>query len=78
MDFTVLPAVDVVDGQAVRLDQGEAGTEKSYGAPLEAALQWQEQGLSGCTLWIWMRRSAADPIMSSWRRSPVSYRSTWS
>lgn len=44
MDFTVLPAVDVVDGQAVRLDQGEAGTEKSYGAPLEAALQWQEQG----------------------------------
>nr|VDG63316.1 1-(5-phosphoribosyl)-5-[(5-phosphoribosylamino)methylideneamino] imidazole-4-carboxamide isomerase [Streptococcus thermophilus] len=44
MDFTVLPAVDVVDGQAVRLDQGEAGTEKSYGAPLDAALQWQEQG----------------------------------
>ncbi|MEX3503729.1 bifunctional 1-(5-phosphoribosyl)-5-((5-phosphoribosylamino)methylideneamino)imidazole-4-carboxamide isomerase/phosphoribosylanthranilate isomerase PriA [Corynebacterium sp. LK2510] len=44
MDFTLLPAVDVVDGQAVRLDQGEAGTEKVYGAPLEAALQWQEQG----------------------------------
>ena len=40
MSFTLLPAVDVVDGQAVRLDQGEAGTEKSYGAPLEAALEW--------------------------------------
>lgn len=40
----MLPAVDVVDGQAVRLDQGEAGTEKSYGAPIEAALRWQEQG----------------------------------
>lgn len=44
MSFTVLPAVDVVDGQAVRLDQGEAGTEKNYGAPLEAALQWQREG----------------------------------
>ena len=43
-DFTLLPAVDVVDGQAVRLDQGEAGTEKSYGSPLEAALEWQAQG----------------------------------
>jgi phosphoribosyl isomerase A len=44
MTFTLLPAVDVVDGQAVRLDQGEAGTEKSYGTPLESALRWQEQG----------------------------------
>lgn len=44
MTFTLLPAVDVVDGQAVRLDQGEAGTEKSYGTPLESALKWQEQG----------------------------------
>lgn len=44
MSFVLLPAVDVVDGQAVRLDQGEAGTEKSYGSPLEAALKWQEQG----------------------------------
>lgn len=44
MSFTLLPAVDVVDGQAVRLDQGEAGTEKSYGSPVEAALNWQAQG----------------------------------
>ncbi|WP_080794170.1 bifunctional 1-(5-phosphoribosyl)-5-((5-phosphoribosylamino)methylideneamino)imidazole-4-carboxamide isomerase/phosphoribosylanthranilate isomerase PriA [Corynebacterium pacaense] len=44
MTFTILPAVDVVDGRAVRLDQGEAGTEKSYGSPLESALNWQEQG----------------------------------
>ncbi|MDO4762165.1 MAG: bifunctional 1-(5-phosphoribosyl)-5-((5-phosphoribosylamino)methylideneamino)imidazole-4-carboxamide isomerase/phosphoribosylanthranilate isomerase PriA [Corynebacterium sp.] len=44
MTFTLLPAVDVVGGQAVRLDQGEAGTEKSYGSPLESALRWQEQG----------------------------------
>lgn len=33
----LLPAVDVVGGQAVRLQQGEAGTETSYGAPLDAA-----------------------------------------
>ncbi|SDR89918.1 bifunctional 1-(5-phosphoribosyl)-5-((5-phosphoribosylamino)methylideneamino)imidazole-4-carboxamide isomerase/phosphoribosylanthranilate isomerase PriA [Corynebacterium timonense] len=44
MDFTLLPAVDVVDGQAVRLSQGEAGTEKNYGSPLQAALNWQGQG----------------------------------
>lgn len=44
MSFVLLPAVDVVDGQAVRLDQGEAGTEKSYGAPLEAAQKWASQG----------------------------------
>ena len=42
--FTLLPAVDVADGQAVRLVQGKAGTEKSYGAPLDAARAWVEQG----------------------------------
>jgi phosphoribosylformimino-5-aminoimidazole carboxamide ribotide isomerase/phosphoribosylanthranilate isomerase len=42
--FTLLPAVDVADGQAVRLVQGEAGTETSYGSPLEAALAWERDG----------------------------------
>jgi 1-(5-phosphoribosyl)-5-[(5-phosphoribosylamino)methylideneamino] imidazole-4-carboxamide isomerase/N-(5'phosphoribosyl)anthranilate isomerase len=40
----LLPAVDVADGQAVRLVQGEAGSETSYGDPLSAALAWQEAG----------------------------------
>ncbi len=40
----LLPAVDVSDGQAVRLVQGAAGTETSYGDPLAAALAWQEAG----------------------------------
>jgi phosphoribosylanthranilate isomerase len=40
----LLPAVDVADGQAVRLVQGEAGTETGYGDPLSAALAWQEAG----------------------------------
>ncbi|MFD1937749.1 MULTISPECIES: bifunctional 1-(5-phosphoribosyl)-5-((5-phosphoribosylamino)methylideneamino)imidazole-4-carboxamide isomerase/phosphoribosylanthranilate isomerase PriA [Nonomuraea] len=44
MSFVLLPAVDVVDGQAVRLVQGEAGTETGYGDPLTAALAWQEAG----------------------------------
>ena len=44
MSFTLLPAVDVAGGQAVRLVQGEAGTETDYGVPLEAALAWQRDG----------------------------------
>ncbi len=40
----LLPAVDIVDGHVVMLHQGEAGSETIYGNPVEAALQWQEQG----------------------------------
>lgn len=42
--LVLLPAVDVVDGQAVRLVQGESGSQTSYGDPLAAALAWQEAG----------------------------------
>jgi 1-(5-phosphoribosyl)-5-[(5-phosphoribosylamino)methylideneamino] imidazole-4-carboxamide isomerase/N-(5'phosphoribosyl)anthranilate isomerase len=42
--FVLLPAVDVADGRAVRLVQGQAGTETSYGDPVAAALQWQRDG----------------------------------
>ena len=44
MTLELLPAVDVADGQAVRLVQGALGTETSYGSPLDAALQWQNDG----------------------------------
>ena len=40
----LLPAVDVADGQAVRLVQGEAGSETSYGTPLAAARDWLDGG----------------------------------
>jgi 1-(5-phosphoribosyl)-5-[(5-phosphoribosylamino)methylideneamino] imidazole-4-carboxamide isomerase/N-(5'phosphoribosyl)anthranilate isomerase len=40
----LLPAVDVADGQAVRLVQGAAGSETAYGDPLDAALAWQADG----------------------------------
>lgn len=40
----LLPAVDVADGKAVRLTQGEAGSETDYGDPVEAAQQWISAG----------------------------------
>jgi phosphoribosylformimino-5-aminoimidazole carboxamide ribotide isomerase/phosphoribosylanthranilate isomerase len=43
-ELVLLPAVDVADGKAVRLTQGEAGTETSYGAPIDAAQEWVDQG----------------------------------
>jgi len=42
--LTLLPAVDVADGKAVRLTQGAAGTETSYGDPVDAAQSWVDQG----------------------------------
>lgn len=44
LPLQLLPAVDVVNGQAVRLLQGEAGSETSYGDPAEAAANWADQG----------------------------------
>ncbi|WP_313674448.1 bifunctional 1-(5-phosphoribosyl)-5-((5-phosphoribosylamino)methylideneamino)imidazole-4-carboxamide isomerase/phosphoribosylanthranilate isomerase PriA [Mycolicibacterium sp.] len=43
-ELILLPAVDVVDGRAVRLVQGKAGSETEYGSALEAALTWQRDG----------------------------------
>ena len=40
----LLPAIDMVNGKAVRLTQGEAGTETDYGSPVDAAMDWIEQG----------------------------------
>ena len=48
MKLELLPAVDVKGGQAVRLVQGELGSESNYGAPLEAALDFQ----SAAAEWI--------------------------
>ena len=44
MTLQLLPAVDVSNGQAIRMTRGEAGTETNYGDPIEAALDWQGQG----------------------------------
>ena len=42
--LTLLPAVDVADGKAVRLLRGEAGSETDYGSPVDAAHDWVEAG----------------------------------
>ena len=44
MALVLLPAVDVANGQAVRLVQGDANRETSYGDPLAAALDFQAAG----------------------------------
>jgi 1-(5-phosphoribosyl)-5-[(5-phosphoribosylamino)methylideneamino] imidazole-4-carboxamide isomerase/N-(5'phosphoribosyl)anthranilate isomerase len=43
-DLVLLPAVDIAGGKAVRLTQGEAGTETNYGDPVDAAADWAGQG----------------------------------
>ncbi|WP_251329032.1 1-(5-phosphoribosyl)-5-[(5-phosphoribosylamino)methylideneamino]imidazole-4-carboxamide isomerase [Haloplanus pelagicus] len=42
--FEVIPAVDVQDGEVVQLVQGERGTEKRYGDPVDAARRWVDAG----------------------------------
>ena len=42
--LVLLPAIDVAGGKAVRLTQGEAGTETNYGDPVDAAADWAAQG----------------------------------
>jgi 1-(5-phosphoribosyl)-5-[(5-phosphoribosylamino)methylideneamino] imidazole-4-carboxamide isomerase/N-(5'phosphoribosyl)anthranilate isomerase len=44
MTLELLPAVDLLDGQAARLVQGVAGTETGYGDPVEAATGFAAQG----------------------------------
>lgn len=44
MTLTLLPAIDVRNGRAVRLRKGESGSETDYGGPLDAARAWVEQG----------------------------------
>jgi 1-(5-phosphoribosyl)-5-[(5-phosphoribosylamino)methylideneamino] imidazole-4-carboxamide isomerase/N-(5'phosphoribosyl)anthranilate isomerase len=42
----LLPAVDITEGRAVQLVQGVAGSGRTYGDPLDAALAWQRAGAS--------------------------------
>jgi phosphoribosylanthranilate isomerase len=44
MALILLPAVDVIDGRAVRLIRGKAGSETEYGSAVDAALGWQRDG----------------------------------
>ncbi len=48
--FEVIPAVDLQDGEVVQLVQGERGTEKRYGDPVEAADRWLTAGATSLHL----------------------------
>lgn len=43
-ELTLFPAIDIADGKAVRLVQGEANSATNYGDPVGAAADWEEQG----------------------------------
>ena len=41
----IYPAIDIIDGEAVRLTRGDFGSKKKYsGNPVETALLWKEKG----------------------------------
>ena len=40
----LLPAIDLMDGQAVQLVQGEVSSVRRFGDPLEAAARWADAG----------------------------------
>ena len=42
--FELLPAVDIKQGRAVRLKQGEISDKTIYGSPIECALDFQQAG----------------------------------
>ena len=42
--FSVIPAIDVQDGEVVQLVQGKRGTERRYGDPVETAQRWVKAG----------------------------------
>jgi len=44
LSFDILPAIDVVDGRAVRLRQGAAETATDYGSPVETAKKFADAG----------------------------------
>ena len=50
----LLPAVDVKDGRAVRLVQGELSAETSYGSPLDAAMDFQSSGEHQAVTWLFL------------------------
>ena len=44
MKLELLPAIDIVNGKAVMLHQGVAGSETDYGSPLDAVKDWVSRG----------------------------------
>ena len=46
MNITIIPATDLIDGQCVRLTQGDYASRKTYYRdPLDAALRFEQAGI---------------------------------
>ena len=45
-ELQILPAIDIKDGRAVRLFQGELAKESNYGVPVEVAKEFSAEGAS--------------------------------
>jgi len=49
----LIPAIDIIEGQCVRLSKGDYDTKKVYGKPLDMALRFEDWASNGCTSWTW-------------------------
>ena len=50
----IIPAIDLMDGQCVRLKQGDYSKRTNYEAdPMQMTRLFERMGYGGCTLWIW-------------------------
>ena len=64
MDFTILPAIDVVAGQAVRLTQGDLSRKTIYGNPVTVAQDFAQLGAE------WLHFVDLDAAFGSLPHSP--------
>ncbi len=68
MKLELLPAVDVAGGQAVRLTQGETGTEESLALLFKQLTTGLMLELNGFIWWIWMQPLAEETTGKSSRK----------
>ena len=56
----IYPAIDIIDGKAVRLTQGKFDNVEVFNDdPVRAAEQWVKNGATYLILWIWTARVTA-------------------
>ena len=64
----LLPAVEVKDGRAVRLVQGELDKESITEHHLMSPLNFRPQALNGCTWLILMQHLVEEKTLPCWQR----------
>jgi phosphoribosylformimino-5-aminoimidazole carboxamide ribotide isomerase len=58
----IIPAIDLINGQCVRLTQGDYSQQTTYGNPLDMALQYRDAGLKRLHLVDLDGAKAAKPV----------------